>query len=73
MEKKTIECTRESFSAEIKELKSHQAKIKNAITKTQTQREAIKMRMDKAEEQISDRKDKIMENNKAEKREIKER
>ena len=38
----SIEDTRESLSAEIKELKSSQAKIKNAITEMQTQMEAIK-------------------------------
>ena len=37
--------------------------MKNAVTKMQTQIEAIKMRMDKADEQISDTEDKIMENN----------
>ena len=50
---KSIEDTRESLSAEIKELKSSQAEIKNAITKMQTQMRAIKMRMGEAEKQIS--------------------
>ena len=50
MIEKSIEITRESLSAEIKELKSNQAKIKNSITEMQTHTEAIKMRMDEAEE-----------------------
>lgn len=60
---KSKEDTRESLIVEIKELKSSKAKIKKAITKMQSQVEAIK---------ISDMEDKIMEYNEAEKkREIK--
>ena len=65
---KSIEDTRESFSAEIKELKSSQAEIKNAITKMQSQMDAMMVRMNEAEQQISDIEDKIMENNEAEKK-----
>ncbi|KAF0887266.1 LORF1 protein, partial [Crocuta crocuta] len=45
-----------------------QAEIKNAITQMQTQMEAIKRKIDEAEDQISVTEDKIMENNEAEKK-----
>uniref|UniRef100_A0A8C8W9N3 L1 transposable element RRM domain-containing protein n=1 Tax=Panthera leo TaxID=9689 RepID=A0A8C8W9N3_PANLE len=64
--KKSIEDIRKSLSAEVKELKSSQAKIKNAITGMQTQK-SIKMRME-AGEQNSNIEDKIMENNEAKKK-----
>ena len=48
--KKSIEDIRESLNAEIKALKSSKVKIKNAITKMQTQTEAIKTRMDELDE-----------------------
>ena len=71
---KSIEDSWEPLFAEKKELKFSQAKIKNAITKMQTQMEAIKMKMDKTQEQISDIEDKNVENNEAErKRETKVR
>ena len=63
--KKIIEDTRESLTAEIKEPKSSQAGIENAITKMQTQMNAIRARMDKGEEWISVIEDKIIENNEA--------
>ena len=63
----SIENTRQSLMAEMKELKSTQAKIKHTITKMQTEMHAMTMRMDEAEEWISDTEDKIMENNEAEK------
>ena len=47
---KSIEDIRESLSAEIKELKSSQAKIKNAITEMQTQIDAMTTSVDEAEE-----------------------
>ena len=65
---KSIEDTRESLIAEIKQLKSSQAEIKNTITEMQTQMDAIKTRMDKSEDQISDTEDKIMGNNEVEKK-----
>ena len=65
---KSIEYTREPLTAEIKELKTSQAEIKNAIIEMQSQLDAITRKMDGAEEQISDIEDKIMENNRAEKR-----
>ena len=65
---KSIEDIRESLTTKKKELKSTQVKIKNTITKMQTQMEIIKLRMDEAEEQISDKEDKIMKNNEAKKR-----
>ena len=42
---KSIEDTRESFTAGIKELKSSQAKTKNVITDMQTQMNAMTVRM----------------------------
>ena len=50
---KSIEDTRESLSAEIKELKSGQAKINNTITEMQTQIKTIQKRMDEAEERFT--------------------
>ena len=47
---KSIEHTRESLIAEIKELKIREAEIKNAITKMHNQMDAMTMRKDKAEE-----------------------
>ena len=66
--RKSVEDITESFRAEIKDLKSCQAEIRNAITKMQTQMDTITARMDEAEEQISDTEDKIMENNEAKKK-----
>ena len=62
----SIEDIRESFPAEIKELKSSQAEIKNAITEMQSWRETKKMRVDKSEEWSSNM-DKIVESDDAEK------
>ena len=45
----SIEDTRESLTAEIKEIKTGQAEIKNAITKMQTRMDAMTMRMNEAE------------------------
>ena len=42
--KKAQKKTRESLTAEIKELKSSQANVKNAITEMQSQVEALKTR-----------------------------
>ena len=66
---KSIEDNTESLSVEIKELKSSQGKIKNLIIEMPTQIKTIKIRMDEAEEQISNIEDKIMENNEALKKE----
>ena len=53
---------------EIKEIKSSQDEIKNAITKLQSRIDVMAARMDEAEKQISDIEDTIMENKEAEKR-----
>lgn len=45
------------FTAETKELKSSQAKIKNAVTQRQTWTDAMTMEMDEAEERITDTED----------------
>ena len=50
LEKKSIEHTRESLTVEIKELKSSQVKIRNVITKMQSQMEAMKRRINKPKE-----------------------
>ena len=51
---KSIEDTRESLTVEIKEIKYSQAESKNAITEMQSQMEAIKIRINEAEERVSD-------------------
>ena len=45
----STEDTTESFTVEIKQLKTSQAEIKNAITKMQSQMNAMLMKMDEAE------------------------
>ena len=57
-----------SLSEEIKEVKSSQDKIKNAVTELQSQMNATAARMDEAEQQISDIEDKLTEDNEAEKK-----
>ena len=67
-----VENRLESLSAEIKEVKASQEEIKSVITELQSQMDVMAERMDEAEQQISYIEDKLMENNKAEKkREIK--
>jgi len=68
---KSIVNTRESLTREIKELKTSQKKIKNAVTEMQIQLDAITTRMEEAKELISDTEDKVRENNEAEKKERK--
>ena len=63
---KNIEDTRESLWVEIKEIKSSQAEIKNAITVMQSRLDAMMVRLDKAEQRMSDIEEKNMENNEAE-------
>ena len=58
----------EPLSAEIKEVKACQDEIKNAITEMQSHMDATVTRINEAEQRISDTKDKIMENNEAEKK-----
>ena len=53
---------------EIKELKSNQAKIKNAITEMQSQMEALIARINKADKRVHDIEDNIMENKESEKK-----
>ena len=64
-----VENRLESLSAEIKEVKVSQDKIKNAITELQSQIDATAARMDEAGQRISDIEDKHMENNEADKKE----
>ena len=63
-----VEKSIESLSAKIKEEKSSQSKIKNAITEMQSQMDATAARVDESEQRISDIEDKLMENNEAEKK-----
>ena len=56
---KSIEDTRESLTAEIKELKSSLAEIKNAVAEMQSQVEDIKIRMDESQEWITNIKIKL--------------
>ena len=51
-----------------KNKKTREAKIKNAVTEMQTQMDDMTMKMDEAEEWISDIEDKITQNNEAEKK-----
>ena len=60
-----VENTKESFSVEIKEVKSSQDEIKNAITETQCLMNVLVARMDEAEQRISKIEDKITENSEA--------
>ena len=60
---KSIKDTREVLSAEIK---SNQAKIKNALTEMQCKLDALTARVNEAEERVSDREDKMMERQEAE-------
>ena len=62
---KTIDATREPLTTEIKDLKTSQAKIKNAIPEMWNQLDVITTRIEGAEEWISDIEYKIMENNEA--------
>ena len=62
------ENTLESFSVEIKEVKTGQDEIKNAITELQSRMDDMEARIDEAEQRISSIEDKHMENNKAEKK-----
>ena len=66
---KSTKDTRQPLTIEIKELKSSQAEIKNAITDMQPQVDGYnKMRMNETEEWISDIEDKMIENKGAEDR-----
>ena len=53
-----VENRLESLSAEIKEVKSNQDEIKNAITKMQSWIDATVVRMDESEQWIGDTEDK---------------
>jgi len=63
---KSIEDTRETLAAEREDLKTSQAKIKNAVTEMQNRLDGITMRMEEAKKTNRDMEDKIMENNEAE-------
>lgn len=68
--KKSIEGIRETLTTEVKELKTNQAKMKNAITKIQNQLDIMTTRIEESEEWVSNIEDKILENNEvAQKRE----
>ena len=60
-----VENRLESLSAEIKEVKHIQNKIKNTITELQSWMDAAAVRMDEAEQRISYIEDKLIENNEA--------
>uniref|UniRef100_A0A8C8WU41 L1 transposable element RRM domain-containing protein n=1 Tax=Panthera leo TaxID=9689 RepID=A0A8C8WU41_PANLE len=63
-----VENRLDSLSAEIKEVKNSQNEIKDAITELQSRMDAAAARMDEVEHRISDRADKLIENNQAEKK-----
>lgn len=60
---KSIKDPRESLSAEIK---SNQAKIKNALNEMQSKMDALTLRANDAEERVSDIEDKMVEKEEAE-------
>ena len=65
---RSIGDTRVTLVGDIKHLKPSQAKITKAMLEMQNVLHVITSRMEKAEDQIDDIEDKIMENNKAEKK-----
>lgn len=68
---RSIEDTRETLTAKIKDLKTSQAEIKNVINEIQNQLDIITTRMEEAEERTGNIEDKIVENKEAERRERK--
>lgn len=68
---KSIEDTKKSLTIEIKELKSNQVEMKNAITDMQKKTEALTMKINQAEESQCI-KDKMMENKEAGKKKEKQ-
>lgn len=67
----SIEDTRETLTAKIKDLKTSQAEIKNVINEIQNQLDIITTRIEEAEERTGNIEDKIVENKEAERRERK--
>ena len=65
---KRIEDIIETLTTNINGLENSQSEMKNIINETGNRLDAMKSRLEDAEKQISDLEDKIMENNKAEKR-----
>ena len=65
---KSIEDTIETLAAKAKDLKTSQGEIKSVKTEMQNRLDIITMRIEEAEDRIGDIDDKIMENNKAEKK-----
>ena len=65
---KGIEDSRESITAEIKELKNSHDELKNAINEVQNKMEAATVWIEEAEGRIGELEDKIMEKEKAEKK-----
>ena len=63
-----VENRLESLSAEIKEVTNSQNEIKNPITELHSWMDAAVGRMDEAEQRISNIEEKLIENNKAEKK-----
>ena len=63
-----VENRLESLSRKIKEVKASQDEIKNSVTELPSRMDATAARMDEAEQWISNIEDKLMENNKAEKK-----
>ena len=63
---KSTEDIRESLTVEIKDKKTSQAKIKNAITEMQNPLDVMTTRIEETEQQISTIEDKSMANSEAE-------
>ena len=66
--KKSIEDSRDSIAAEIKELKNSHHELKNAINEVQNKLEGVTARTEEAEGRIGEIEDKIMEKDEAEKK-----
>ena len=68
---KSIDDSRESIAAEIKELRNSHDSLRNVVNEVQNKLDAATERMKEAEGRISKIKDKIMENDEAEEKRVK--
>ena len=66
--KKTIEDSRDSFLAKIKDLRNNHDKLRNVVNEMQNKLDVVTARKEEAEGRISEIEDKIMENDEVEKK-----
>ena len=64
---KSIEDSRESIAAEIKELRNSHHELRNVVSEVPSKLDAVTARMEEAEGRLSEIEDKIMENDEAKK------